>query len=274
MLIDPSKLFPGTLLIFVPHMDDCVLGCGGIVALLPQKERIHLVYATDGMKAPAPAMPWRDSVSADLGEVRKAEARAALGYLGVPEGNLRFLDLPEGQLKQHIGSLRRLLGQAITEIRPDHVFVPFRYDRHLDHLAMNQVVTAAHREGRWRGDLIEYFVYHRWQLLPGRDVRGYIDPRHLFSIDISRVSANKRTALDHFKSQTTRYYSWQARPNLMPWLLDDESQRPEFFLKYDPSFPGATVFTRRVLWIRLVHRLEPILKRWKDRAVASVRRGL
>jgi hypothetical protein len=37
-------------------MDDEALACGGLIAKLPQKERIHIVYATDGMKSPAPIM--------------------------------------------------------------------------------------------------------------------------------------------------------------------------------------------------------------------------
>ena len=46
----------GTILIVAPHMDDEALACGGLIAKLPQKDRIHILYATDGMKSPAPIM--------------------------------------------------------------------------------------------------------------------------------------------------------------------------------------------------------------------------
>jgi LmbE family N-acetylglucosaminyl deacetylase len=79
-------------------MDDEVLACGGIIARLPQKERIHVIYATDGMKSPSPIVPWRDSISPDLGEVRMRESRAAMKILGVPGENTYFLNLPEAGL--------------------------------------------------------------------------------------------------------------------------------------------------------------------------------
>lgn len=256
-------------------MDDGVLACGGTIASLRRKERIHLVYATDGMGSPAPVLPWRDTVSSDLGEVRKEEARAAMGYLGVPQGNLHFLDFPDGRLCQHADALERALTELVGRLRPTHLFIPFRYDRHTDHLALNRAVTRARRAGALTVDhLVEYFVYHRWRLLPRGDVREYIDPRHLVRVPIAAVAERKRAALERFRSQTTRYYSWQTRPNLTPALLDEVSRSPEIFLRYDPSSPGAEIFVGARVWIRVAHRLEPYLKLRKDQAIALLRRVL
>jgi LmbE family N-acetylglucosaminyl deacetylase len=274
MTADPSELFPGEILIAIPHMDDGVLACGGTLASLPQKERVHLVYATDGMGSPAPVLPWRDSISPDLGRVRKEEARAAMGYLGIPEGNLNFLDLPDGRLHRHAGALDRALTDLIDQFQPSHVFIPFRYDRHTDHLALNRAVTRTLQKGLFSTNLVEYFVYYRWRLLPRGDVRAYVHPRHLLTVPIDAVTDRKRAALEHFRSQTTRYYSWQTRPNLTPALLDEVSRSPEVFLRYDPSFPQAKIFLGSAAWIRVAHRLEPFLKARKDRAVALLRRVL
>lgn len=49
---DPADVFRGELCVTVPHMDDCVLACGGTTALLPHKTEIHFVYATDGARSP------------------------------------------------------------------------------------------------------------------------------------------------------------------------------------------------------------------------------
>lgn len=270
---DPNILFSGRLLIVVPHMDDCVLACGGTIAQLSDKDRVHVVYATDGMASPAPVIPWRDRVSPNLYLIRKREAQASLGCLGVPEENIYFLGLPDGRLKHHVEQLQALLIEKIDQIQPHQLLIPFRYDRHADHLAINHAVIDASQEGDIALDSYEYFVYHHWRLLPGGDVRKYIHPKVLFQVDIEDVSARKRAALDLFKSQTTKFFAWQRRPNLTPQLLDDFSQAPEFFLKYDPSWPGTTIFTGSITRIRLVHWMEPRAKQKKDWAVNLWRRG-
>jgi LmbE family N-acetylglucosaminyl deacetylase len=274
MLVDPSEQFKGTVLIIAPHMDDEVLACGGTIARLPDKERIHVLYATDGMRSPSPVAFWRDSISSDLGEVRKHESVAATGLLGVPFENIHFLDLPEAELPRHIAALRRAVYEAIGRIKPDCVLVPFRYDRHPDHLAINDVVTAGLTNGVYAVRLFEYFVYYRWRLLRGGDVRQYVVPKCLFEVDVQAVSSLKRAALDCFRSQTTKYYSWQTRPILTPALLDEVSRTPEVFVAYESAGAGAAVFSRSVTWIRVVHRLEPFLQRWKYRTGALWRGGI
>lgn len=266
ILIDPVEQFTGTILIAAPHMDDEILACGGTIAQLPQKEQIHVVYGTDGTKSPSPILLWRDSISPDLSDVRIKESKAAMKFLGVPVTNTHFLCLPEARLKGNLTILRRHLLEIIDHLQPDYIFMPFRYDRHPDHLAMNHVITTAYDEGLLpRTQLIEYFIYYRWRLLPAGDVRKYIDSRYLLEVDIQNVAVSKRRALDCFKSQTTIYYPWQTRPILTPTLLDEECQQPEFFLRYDVSVPGAAVFYKLIAWIRLVHRLEPFLQIWKYR---------
>jgi LmbE family N-acetylglucosaminyl deacetylase len=274
VLIDPSEIFQGAILVAVPHMDDEVLACGGTIALLPQKDRVHAVYATDGMKAPAPIVPWRDSISPDLGAVRMKESEAAMGALGVPEENLTFLGLPESQLRKNGQQLVSALKEVVERIEPSVILMPFRYDRHVDHLAVNHAIMTLYKEGVYQGELFEYFVYYQCRLLPRGDIRGYIRPQHLLEVNIEEVSAQKRAALDHFKSQTTRFYAWQTRPNLTPQLLDEVSHAPELFLRYDASAPGPAVFDRSVTWIRVAHRLEPVMKKRKDQIVALVTRGL
>jgi LmbE family N-acetylglucosaminyl deacetylase len=272
MFIDPVETFPGTVLVIAPHMDDEMLACGGTMALLPDKHRIHLIYATDGMKSPAPIVPWRDAITADLGETRVQEAREALELIGVPSGNAYFLRLPEAELQQHKEELRRCLVEKIEQIQPDFIFMPFRYDRHPDHLAINHVVMAAHQEHNWQSQIIEYFVYYRWRLLPARDVRLYVKPEHLLEVDTAGVAREKRAALDCFRSQTTIFYDWQTRPILTPMLLDETSQTPELFLRYDSNFPGASVFANSVPWIRFVHRAEPFLQKSKYLIGANLKR--
>jgi LmbE family N-acetylglucosaminyl deacetylase len=273
MVAKLTALFPGKILIAIPHMDDGVLACGGTIAKLPWKERIHIVYATDGKSSPAPVIPWYDAVSPDLSRVRIAEAKAAMRCLGVPEANVHFLGLPDGRLRRHMRDLEEALGDLARRIEPQIILMPFRYDGHADHLALNHAITTARQQGTLHAELVEYFVYYRRRLLPSGDVRCYVRPQLLFKTDIEDVSERKRAALECFKSQITRYYPWQSRPNLQRQLLEETCRVPEYFMQSDVSLPGSAIFTHGGLWIRLAHRLEPSMKRFKDQAVSLWHRG-
>jgi LmbE family N-acetylglucosaminyl deacetylase len=262
--------FAGTVVIVAPHMDDEALACGGLIAKLPDKKRIHLIYATDGMMSPSPIMTG-DEITPDLGKIRMQESVEAMKMLGVAEKNMHFLSLPEAELKDNLPTLQKALSDKLRQLDPQHIFAPFRYDRHPDHLAVNHVIVSAIVNNMIKAQLVEYFVYYRWRLLPRRDIRKYIRPQYLFQLDISDVEALKRQALDCFTSQTTMYYPWQTRPILMPTLLDEECTNPEYFLM-NASPSGTAVFSNLILWIRLAHRLEPILLRWKYLTLSKLKR--
>jgi LmbE family N-acetylglucosaminyl deacetylase len=253
-------------------MDDCVLACGGTLAKLSDTRRIRLVYATDGTASPVRPSLWRRPMSPELRTIRMNEAREALGLLGIPEKNLQFLDLPERRLARNMDRLIAALCECIAELRPAHVLAPFRYDRHPDHLALNRAVTTAISRVDMDVELFEYFVYYRWRLLPSGDVRSYIRRDMLLEIDIQDVAERKKAALERFTSQTTRFYRWQTRPILTSKLVEEVSRGPECFLRHDPAFQGASVFDRWRLWIPIAHRLEPILKKQKDRVLDVLKR--
>jgi LmbE family N-acetylglucosaminyl deacetylase len=200
------------------------------------------------------------------------ESVEAMLMLGLFEQNLHFLSLPEAELKKNIPALESSLREQISRIRPDFIFIPFRFDRHPDHLAINHVIVSGLEQGHFQAQLVEYFVYYRWRLMPKRDIRRYIKPEFLYKLDITDVAARKRRSLDCFTSQTTIYYPWQTRPILTSTLLDEECLHPEYFLLPKDSLSGTGVFSGPVIWIRLAHRLEPHLVRWKYLAGSFLKR--
>jgi LmbE family N-acetylglucosaminyl deacetylase len=272
--LDAERLearFGRTLLLVVPHMDDEVLACGGMLAAWPEGVRVHLAYATDGARSSPEPGAWRGNPRPELPPVRVREAQEALAMLGVPAANLHFLGFPDGELFRHRKAFEADLDALVQRVEPDSILVPFRYDRHPDHLAINRVATGLY--GRHPHiQLFEYFVYYRWRLLPGGDVRRYIRPEQLVSVDIRANAPLKRKALDCFRSQTTPFFEWQHRPNLTEALLDEVCASDEVFLQHSPDLPGTRVFTGLRSWIPIAHRLEPVLKTAKDRAVALWRR--
>ena len=255
-------------------MDDEVLACGGTIARLPNLSRVHVVYATDGARSYTPVLPWRDATSPELISVRRAEARSALETLGVAPDNLHFLDLPDGRLRQHLTAFQQSFMELVQELQPDHVLIPFRYDRHPDHLAVHRAAYSVLQRLNNRAQLFEYFVYYRWRMLPSRDVRTYVRRDQLVAVDIAPVAELKRRALDCFRSQTTQYYPWQDRPILSESSLDEVCRNPELFLRFDPALAGVAVFAGARAWIRFVHAFEPTAKRRKDQVMALLRRGV
>jgi LmbE family N-acetylglucosaminyl deacetylase len=262
------SLFSGKVLIAAPHMDDEVLACGGTIAFLPQKEKIFVIFATDGTKSPIPIFPWQGKVANDLPKIRMQEAKQAMQVLGVPEKNIHFFSIDDGRLKHHSKELTSLMIKVITEIEPDHLFVPFRYDRHPDHIALTKATKKAIHMTGLNAKLYEYFIYNRYRFLPGGDIRKFIKPKLLLQIDISENSQIKKRALLCYKSQTVRLYDWQKRPILQENRIDEVSNSSEIFLISPPDFPGAKVFAKSANWVRLVHRIEPWFKQIKEHLLA------
>lgn len=258
------QILSENIVIIAPHMDDEVLACGGMVAQLSDKNRIHVIYATDGSQSPVPVFRWQGKASSELGKIRMQESIDAMKRLDVPEQNLHFLCLPDSKLSKNGLVLQRAIYKIIKSIDPQFIFVPFRFDRHPDHLAVNHAIASEVAQDRIQARVVEYFVYHRWRLLPKRDIRNYVKKQYLFQLDIARVAKQKRQALDCFVSQATNFYRWQTRPILTSSLLDEECQTPEYFLITSGSLTGTDIFSSSWLWIQLAHRIEPVLLRWKS----------
>jgi LmbE family N-acetylglucosaminyl deacetylase len=263
----------GRIVLVAPHMDDELIGCGGILASLPAPERVFVVYATDGSGSPAPPFPWQGVDRAALARARHQEARAGLEALGVPGENARFLDLPDGRLRRVGSRLREALAGTLEVLAPDTLLLPFRFDGHPDHLAVHRAgraVAGSGRSGVESPRVLEYFVYARWRLLPEGDVRRLLRPECLHTCEPGpEARARKRRALELHRTQSTRWFAWQARPNLTPEFIERVCSESEVLL--DPFDCPGGVFHGSILPLRLVHAVEPPLKRTKDRILAAAR---
>jgi LmbE family N-acetylglucosaminyl deacetylase len=71
-----------------------------------------------------------------------------MSSLRVPRAHVHFLDLPDGRLRRHVAELRTATRGLVESLRPDYVLVPFRYDRHADHVALNRAAVSAADQGR------------------------------------------------------------------------------------------------------------------------------
>lgn len=256
----------GPLLVIAPHMDDESLGCGLLLAGHARKESLHLLFVTDGSHSPEPSAGADQAARRELARTREQEARAAMAVLGVPANNASFLGFEDGTLATCKPELQTALVEQIRRTGARTVLVPFRYDRHPDHLAISHAVADAHREGAVTASVIEYFVYSQWRLLRGGDIRNYLPAGDLRQRQPTNETATlKRRAIECHRSQVSCFFDWQTRPILTRELVERVCLEPEVYLLHDTRRPGRKALSRSRTWVPMAHRLEPWLKRCKDR---------
>jgi LmbE family N-acetylglucosaminyl deacetylase len=123
------------VLVFAPHPDDDVIGCGGSIAKhVDAGGTVAIVYLTSG-EAGSLAHG-----KAALAAIREAEARAAAGALGVAD--LVFLRHPDGGLEAGPALVAELV-RLLRARRPGLVYLPHGGDGGSDHQAASRAVEEA-----------------------------------------------------------------------------------------------------------------------------------
>lgn len=109
-----------TVMVFTPHPDDDLFGCGGTLARMARNgNRIIIVIYTNDNKGSFDL----EMTSERLARIRKAEEEAAMETLGIPKQNIIWLGYDDGELEYAPQKL--LCGQAtrlIRQYRPDVLF--------------------------------------------------------------------------------------------------------------------------------------------------------
>lgn len=127
-----------SILIFAPHPDDEVLGCGGsIVQHAAAGRRVHVVFLSSGEQG----VP--DTRVGDAVVLREKEARQAAGVLGVGDEHLHFLRLPDGGLDPAGATQLRTVLALLRELRPEVVYLPHAGDGSFDHHQAHRLVWRA-----------------------------------------------------------------------------------------------------------------------------------
>jgi len=123
--------------VLAPHPDDELAGCGGTIAKHARAgEPVTVVLMTSGERTAS--MVASDPVAARAR--REGEARAACTAVGLAEGDLVFLRLPEGGIGL---DGRAALVAALSATAADLVYAPNPVDAHRDHRATTELLAAA-----------------------------------------------------------------------------------------------------------------------------------
>lgn len=131
------------IMVFAPHPDDDVLGCGGsIVKHRKRGRQVRVVYLTSG-EAGSPGFH-----PDGLNRVREEEAARALRVLDVTDPV--FLGLPDGGIEINALSLDAVV-KLLRRERPEMIYLPHARDVHRDHLKTHELVLEACRRaaGPW-----------------------------------------------------------------------------------------------------------------------------
>ena len=187
------------LLVVAPHPDDESLGCGGMIAEAGKLGgRVHIVVVTDGARSHPQS---RTHPKDRLRSIRRSETIEAASVLGVPAGEVSFLDVPDGHAPRS-GAAARAIGQRLASlargISAKTIFTSWDFDSHPDHAATYAYACfAAEKLG------MPLFSYPVWAwMLPPDTIVPNIQLKG-FSLDIGASMATKRAAVLRHRSQTT-----------------------------------------------------------------------
>ncbi len=124
------------VLVFAPHPDDEVIGCGGALAdLRARGARLDVVLVTDGA-AGARDEAGRGRIAAE----RIEESRRALEVLG--GGTVHAGGIPDRGAGDRLAEVEALLARWLVEAAPDLVFAPSPVETHPDHRAVAYALLA------------------------------------------------------------------------------------------------------------------------------------
>lgn len=193
------------ILIFAPHPDDEVLGCGGtITKRIRQGYEAYIVFMTDGAHSHIQISAKR------MKQIRRKEAVIANSVLGVPTKNLFFLGFEDGCLKENRIAAQSRVKDVLDKIRPVEIYYPGTKDLHRDHRVTSSIVEHSIRSLGYRPYKYQYLIWpfkgFRPKLLPliikGFFIHRVKEKTKLVQINISDFLDLKKEALFSYKSQT------------------------------------------------------------------------
>ncbi len=155
------------IIVFAPHPDDELLGCGGsILKWINEGHDIHLVYITDNRALfthghvndqliEEKSSKYEDLTENEIAVIALKEALDVSNKYGLKEENIHLFKFHDLEAKNNIDLGVRLASEIIKDA--DRVIIPSDNNSHEDHQATHLIAKKAVREL----DLseMEFYVY-------------------------------------------------------------------------------------------------------------------
>jgi LmbE family N-acetylglucosaminyl deacetylase len=232
------------IVVVSPHLDDAVLGCGGLLAAHPGAVVIT-VYAGAPAAYPDPPTAW-DALAGfgpgdDVLARRREEDRAALGELGATPVWLDYVEHQYLPREEWVGAdvTADGLEAAVRASAPTAVFVPFGL-ANPDHTATHDAARVVRERVNDSTSEVAWFCYEDmgYQHIPGllawrvsQLFRAGIWPTPV-APRVDPTGARKAAALAHYASQLRSLEAdWQLGAKLA-------APAPEQFWRLAPPPPG------------------------------------
>jgi len=224
LLDDVTLPGPGQLvLVFSPHPDDETIGAGGyIAASVMEGATVKIVLVTDGSKGPL-----------NNPNTRYLEFKKATANLGVPENDLIFLGLPDGNLqKLDCKLLSETLREQIVRYNPDFIIYPDARDDHSDHSTIGAIIQQILEEDPLYRIAYSYLVHYQ-MFYP--QPRGY-NPELYLLPPIGLIDFNNpwqrfmlSEEIQNIKQESIYAYKSQLRNPVLRSLLLSSIRKNEIF---------------------------------------------
>lgn len=134
------------ILVFAPHPDDEIIGCGGyLAARQAEKSAVRVIIISDGTLGLLPAQQLQPLL-------RQQESRDGLSILQIKD--IQFWGYEDGSIPLS-GEILASYLQAVLDFRPSRIMLPAPGEAHPDHRRVTRGVLQA-LEGKWTGDLWFY----------------------------------------------------------------------------------------------------------------------
>ena len=160
------------IVVFAPHPDDEIFGCGGsVLKWLEEGHDVHVIYVTDnraliewgvkeGQLLEDKADDYVNLSGDELARVCLKEAEEVARAFGLPEENAHFFKIHDQDAENNI-ELGVSLSKEIIE-DADRIVMPCDNNNHNDHQATHTIAKTSARELNLD---IEYYVYALYNVM-------------------------------------------------------------------------------------------------------------
>jgi LmbE family N-acetylglucosaminyl deacetylase len=198
-LVSIESIAQSPVLVVAPHPDDETLGCGGAIALLNSLDcDVRVLVVSDGTRSHPRSLKYP---APKLQKLRESETLAALNLLGLNAKNVTFFGLKDGSISAEYQNAITSCCTYLTQINPQIIFLPWRYDPHPDHRGSWQLIDTALSSLSQNPEIIEYPIWD-WDEQQRGNVPEY-EKIKCWRLDISTVVEIKQQAISAYRSQIT-----------------------------------------------------------------------
>jgi len=183
------------ILIIAPHMDDEVLGCGGVIVKHKAKgDKVNVVFIAHRV--------YNHKFDEKRNDIEKSSALKVKSVLGYDDAV--FLDLPDERLDGVLQDIIIPVENYFFKMKPAVVYIPFRGDNNQDHRAVFDAARVVLRpaETPFIEEVYMYETPSSTEQSPPLLENAFLPN---YYVNIKNIIAVKIKALGCYESESRKY---------------------------------------------------------------------